>query len=68
MRNVRFNLGHMLLVVMLVLGMISALLAGIEAFVPQLRYPGLLPLLALAIVDAVVTQRLVARERLSIGE
>lgn len=68
MRNVRFNLGHMLLVVMLVLGTVAALLAGIEAFIPQLRYPWLLPLLALATVDAVITQRLVARERLTIGE
>ncbi|HEY0735037.1 MAG TPA: DUF4129 domain-containing protein [Herpetosiphonaceae bacterium] len=68
MRNVRFNLGHMLLIVMLVLGTVAALLAGIEVFIPQLRYPWLLPLLALATVDAVITQRLVARERLSIGE
>src|SRR5688500_10304395 len=68
MRNVRFNLGHMLLVAMLVLGTIAALLAGIEVFIPPLRYPWQLPLLALATVDAVVTQRLVARERLTIGE
>lgn len=68
MRNVRFNLGHMLLVVMLVLGTVVALLAGIEVFMPNLRYPWLLPLLALTTIDAVITQRLVARERLTIGE
>jgi hypothetical protein len=68
MRSVRFNFWHMLLVAMLVLGTITALLSGVESFIPQLRYPWLLPLLALATADAVITQRLVARERLSLGE
>jgi hypothetical protein len=58
----------MLLVSALVLGTITALLSGIESVIPQLRYPWLLSLLALTTIDAVITQRLVARERLSIGE
>jgi hypothetical protein len=68
MRSVRFNLWQMLLVVALVLGMITAILAGIRALLPQFQLPWLFPLLTLATIDAVVTQRIATRERLSFGE
>ncbi|HEX6289352.1 MAG TPA: DUF4129 domain-containing protein [Herpetosiphonaceae bacterium] len=68
MRNVRFNLWQMLLVVALVLGTVTAVLSGIQAVLPQLQLPWLLPLLALTAIDAVITQRVAARERLSLGE
>lgn len=68
MRDVRFSLWHMLLVVALVVAIDINLLAGIQALVPQWSAPWLLPLLAFVAIDAVVTQRIVARERLSFAE
>jgi hypothetical protein len=68
MRNVRFNLWQMLLIVVLVLGTVTAILAGVQAFIPQFDLPWLLPLLIVAAIDAVITQRLAVRERLSLGE
>lgn len=68
MRRLRFDLRHMLLVIVLVLSTALALHAGALVVVPQLQLPALLPLLALVALDAVITQRVVVRERLDLSE
>ncbi len=68
MRSVRFTIWQMLLVVVLVVGVASAVLAALERFIPGLEFPWLMPLLAFVAADAVVTQRVVTRERLSFAE
>lgn len=68
MRTVRLTIWQMLMVVGIVLGVAIALLAGARVLVPNWQTPWLLPMLALVAADAVVTQRVVVRERFSAGE
>jgi hypothetical protein len=68
MRQVRFTLWQMALIVLLVIGLATAVIAAIERVLPAWRFPGLLPLFTLVALDAVVTQRVVRRQRLSLSE
>lgn len=63
MRELHLTIWHLLLVIIIVLGTLISVLAGIHAVLPQWQTPWLLPLLLLVAVDAVVTQWLVERER-----
>lgn len=68
MRQIRFTLWHIMLVIALVLGMISAVQAAAHTLLPRWSSPGLLTLLALVVLDATLTQRLVVQQRLSLSE
>lgn len=68
MRAIRFDLWQMVLVVGLVMGTVVALQAGLLRLLPRLDAPGLLLLLLVVAIDAVVTQRVAVRERLSFAE
>lgn len=68
MRNVRLTLWHMLLIVLLALSVIVNGLSAVRVLLPAWQTPWLLPLLALAALDSVVTQRVIVQERLELGE
>ncbi len=68
MRQLRLTLWHIGLVTLLVVSVMVALLAGLRVLAPQWRADWLLPLLALVAAEAVITQRLVARQRLALLE
>lgn len=68
MRQVRLQLWQMLLIVALVLGVAVDVLAGLRLIAPHWDGPWLLPLLVVAAADAVATQRVATRQRLSLPE
>ena len=63
MRYFRITIWHLLLVVLIVVGAMTGVLAGVQALLPAWHAPGLWLLLVLVSVDAVLTQWLVERER-----
>lgn len=68
MRQIRLTLWQISLVTLLVVSVMVALLAGLRVVAPQWRADWLLPLLALVAAEAVITQRLVTRQRLALLE
>ena len=68
MRSVRLTLWHMGLVIALVVGTATAIGTGLQTVFPEWRFPWFVPFCALVALDAVTTQRIVARERLSLAE
>ncbi len=68
MRTVRLSLWHMLLVVVMVVATVAAIGSGVQALFPEWHLPRFVPLCTLIALDAVATQRIVARERLGLIE
>lgn len=68
MRLIRFTLWQVLLVLVLVLGVVSPMLAALHTLLPQWIAPWLLPLLLVVAIDATLTQRVVVQERLNLSE
>ncbi len=63
MRQLRLTIWHLVLVIVIVVGALSGVLAGVQALLPRWETPWLLPLVALVAVDAVLTQWVVERDR-----
>lgn len=68
MRTLRSDLRHGALVILIMLGAAMAAVAGVTRTFPALRLPWLTTLLLIVIVDAVLTQRIVVRQRLTLIE
>lgn len=68
MRTVRLSLWHMLLVVVMVVATVVAISSGVQTLFPEWHLPRFVPLCTLIALDAVATQRIVARERLGLAE
>lgn len=68
MRTIRFSMWQILLVVTLMLSVASTVITALHGLLPSWSSPWLLPLLALVIIDATLTQRVVVQERLSLAE
>jgi hypothetical protein len=68
MRNIALTLRQAILLLLIVWGLFTVLIAAGERVSPQWRAPGLIILVVLVGIEATITQRLVARERLRFEE
>jgi hypothetical protein len=68
MRNLRLTIWHLLLVILIAVGSLIGVLAGVRTILPTWQTPWLLPLLVLIAADAVITQWVVERERQTLSE
>ena len=68
MRRVALTFWHSLLILAMVWGLLTALVAAAARFAPDWRAPGVITLAMLVATEAIVTQRLMARERRRIEE
>ena len=68
MRRVALGIGHGLLILVLIAGLFTSIIAVVERFDDDWTARGLLPLLLLVAAEAMITQRLIARERRTLGE
>jgi len=63
MRQLRLTIWHLGLVIVIVVGSLSGVLAGVQTLLPRWQTPWLLPLVVLVAVDAGLTQWVVERDR-----
>ncbi|HZB96351.1 MAG TPA: hypothetical protein VE268_10335, partial [Herpetosiphonaceae bacterium] len=68
MRRVALTVWQSFLILLMVWGLLTALVAAAGRFVPTWNAPGLTSLALIVAVEALITQRLMARERRRIEE
>jgi hypothetical protein len=68
MRSIRLNLWHSTLILLVVWGFFTTLVGAAERFAANWYAPGLVLLMTLVAMEAIITQRLVSRERQRLEE